>query len=230
MAITTVLLDAGGVILDESKQERLAAKIAAHIIGEIEPNFHESTYWADIAQAVRSFAPNAYRSVVWKYCRGDESLFNRLWEQFDTTWRTDRPPLRLTPRFEREGRALSDDFNLAIAGKYGSEIFDFLGDEGLLDLFVHRFSQDDFAVTKPNPTYLAQIAARCDVLPGECVMVGDRVDNDIVPAKMLGTKTILIRTGIHRDQMPRTPPEMPDVELAGVDGLAAAVRDIARKG
>ena len=41
-------------------------------------------------------------------------------------------------------------------------------------------------------------------------MVGDRIDKDIIPAKMVGMKTIRIKTGIHKNQEPRIPKEIPD--------------------
>lgn len=54
-------------------------------------------------------------------------------------------------------------------------------------------------------------------------MVGDRIDNDIYPAKSLGMAAILFRTGRHRDQQPRTFDEVPDAEVTTVDGLATAL-------
>jgi ribonucleotide monophosphatase NagD (HAD superfamily) len=39
-------------------------------------------------------------------------------------------------------------------------------------------------------------------------MVWDRIDKDIIPAKMVGMKTVRIRTGIHKTQEARTPEEM----------------------
>jgi ribonucleotide monophosphatase NagD (HAD superfamily) len=44
-------------------------------------------------------------------------------------------------------------------------------------------------------------------------MVGDRIDKDIIPAKMIGMKTIRIKSGIHKNQEPRTPDEMPDLSI-----------------
>ena len=35
-----------------------------------------------------------------------------------------------------------------------------------------------------------------DVSPAECIMVGDRIDNDIYPAKLLGMGTVLFRTAV----------------------------------
>ena len=57
-------------------------------------------------------------------------------------------------------------------------------------------------------------------------MVGDRIDNDVIPAKMIGMKTIRVRLGMHAQQEPRTPDERPDVEILSIQELAAAVRKI----
>jgi len=62
----------------------------------------------------------------------------------------------------------------------------------------------------------------------ECIMVGDRIDNDIVPAKLLGMRAILFRTGRHRDQAPRTWEELPDRQVYDVAGLDLALRTLLR--
>ena len=66
-----------------------------------------------------------------------------------------------------------------------------------------------------------------DADPAACIMAGDRIDKDVIPAKQLGMKTIRVRVGLHKGQQPRTPDEIPDAELAGVAGPAAAARHIA---
>lgn len=55
----------------------------------------------------------------------------------------------------------------------------------------------------------------------------DRIDNDVVPAKLLGLRTVLFRTGRHRKQQPRAADEAPDAEVSTVDALAAASGEIA---
>jgi ribonucleotide monophosphatase NagD (HAD superfamily) len=54
-------------------------------------------------------------------------------------------------------------------------------------------------------------------------MVGDRIDYDVVPAKLLGMRTVLLRTGRHRDQQPRSWDEMPDAEVQDAPGILRAV-------
>ena len=61
----------------------------------------------------------------------------------------------------------------------------------------------------------------------ECIMVGDRIDIDIAPAKALGLATILFRTGRHRRQKPRSPAEAPDIEVTDVQELEQAILDLA---
>jgi ribonucleotide monophosphatase NagD (HAD superfamily) len=54
-------------------------------------------------------------------------------------------------------------------------------------------------------------------------MVGDRIDNDIVPAHLLGMRTVLIRTGRHREQQPRTWEERPDADVEDAAGILRAI-------
>jgi phosphoglycolate phosphatase-like HAD superfamily hydrolase len=57
----------------------------------------------------------------------------------------------------------------------------------------------------------------------ECIMVGDRLDADIAPAKARGMATIRFRSGRHRRQTPRSPAETPDFEVTDVAELEAAI-------
>jgi len=46
--------------------------------------------------------------------------------------------------------------------------------------------------SKPNPAYYREIAARIGCAPTECVMVGNDVEMDIVPARRVGMKTFWV--------------------------------------
>jgi len=62
-----------------------------------------------------------------------------------------------------------------------------------------------------------------DVAPADCILVADRLDRDIAPAKARGMATIRFRTGRYRTQKPRTPGETPDLEVTDVAELEAAI-------
>lgn len=50
-------------------------------------------------------------------------------------------------------------------------------------------------VTKPNKKIFEIALEKSNCKPVNAVMIGDRIDNDIVPAKMLGMRTIWIKQG-----------------------------------
>jgi beta-phosphoglucomutase-like phosphatase (HAD superfamily) len=62
------------------------------------------------------------------------------------------------------------------------------------------------------------------VPPADCIVVADRLDRDIAPAKALGMATIRFRTGRYRKQKPRSLAETPDAEVTDVAELEAAIR------
>lgn len=57
-------------------------------------------------------------------------------------------------------------------------------------------------------------------------MVGDRIDDDVVPAKLLGMRTVQLRTGRHRLQQPRCWEETPDAEVTDAAGILADIEGI----
>jgi HAD superfamily hydrolase (TIGR01662 family) len=52
-----------------------------------------------------------------------------------------------------------------------------------------------FGVAKPDPRFFERIARDVGRAPGEIVYVGDRVDNDILPALSVGMQTVFLRRG-----------------------------------
>ena len=50
-------------------------------------------------------------------------------------------------------------------------------------------------VAKPDPEIFRRALERAGCEPDEAVMIGDRLDNDIIPAAKLGMKTVWVRRG-----------------------------------
>jgi FMN phosphatase YigB (HAD superfamily) len=228
-AITTVLLDAGGVILDETDHEKVRVEIAVEVLRTVVPDMDAEHLYSDLDEAIHVFCPRILAYVLWKHLKPDRVAFDRLHDSFRSRWRERRPPLTLMMGLEEELKTISASFDVGIAGQYGRDLLGLLDQSGLLRYFKYRFTQDDFAITKPDPRYLAEIAERCGVDPCECIMVGDRIDNDVIPARHLGMRTVLVRVGLHRNQQPRTPFEMPDEELQSIRGLSQTILNITRR-
>ena len=69
---------------------------------------------------------------------------------------------------------------------------------GILDYFSAIFSSADLGLAKPDPAIFRLALQKTNCLPQQAIMIGDRLDNDIVPAKRIGMKTIWIKQGFSR--------------------------------
>ncbi|MBC8233703.1 HAD family hydrolase [bacterium] len=86
-----------------------------------------------------------------------------------------------------------------------------------LDYFISLcISSTEVGLKKPEPAIfqLALELAKCQ--PHQAVMIGDRIDNDIRPAKSLGWKTIRVLQGFAKMQTPRNPTEEPDFTVSNL--------------
>jgi putative hydrolase of the HAD superfamily len=101
-----------------------------------------------------------------------------------------------------------------------------LGRAGIGDLFDYQGLSGLTGLRKPNPRAFQEAAVALGVPPAACIMVGDRIDNDIVPAKALGMAAILLRSGRHRRQRPRSPADEPDAVVTDVLELEAAITSL----
>lgn len=56
-------------------------------------------------------------------------------------------------------------------------------------------TSQQWGVAKPDPKFFARMAGELAVLPAAIAYVGDRVDNDVVPAHQAGMRAVHIRRG-----------------------------------
>lgn len=222
MKKTTVLLDAGGVLLDEAELEEYVCDLVTDLVSPHCSPYTRDDYWSDTREAILRLCPRTPQYVLRKRTGSDKALYSELWSEY-TDRMKQRPGLRLYAEVAEEVPALAKAYKLVLAGQYGSNVYELLGEHGLAQYFANRLSQADFDITKPDPRYIAQIAERAGVAPAECIVVGDRIDKDVIPAKQNNMGTVFVRTGIYRIQEPRIPDEVPDITLDGLSGLADKV-------
>ncbi len=85
-------------------------------------------------------------------------------------------------------------------------------------LSVYALS-DELQVAKPDKAIFSYALKAANCRPEEAVMVGDRIDNDIIPAKRLGMFTVRVLRGIFKNQRPSKGEELPDVEIDSLSDL-----------
>ena len=92
---------------------------------------------------------------------------------------------------------------------------DFGTEQRLTDFNVHQYinlviASAEEGVAKPDLRIFQIALDRAKCKPEEAVMVGDRIDNDIIPANKIGMTTVWIKQGFGSYAEPKTVEEQPD--------------------
>jgi FMN phosphatase YigB (HAD superfamily) len=84
-------------------------------------------------------------------------------------------------------------YTLALVGNQPAQAERFLAECGLdVDLVA---SSESWGVAKPDPAFFRRVADWVGLEPDRIAYVGDRVDNDVVPAADAGMAAVFIRRG-----------------------------------
>jgi HAD superfamily hydrolase (TIGR01509 family) len=219
-----VLFDIGGPIDTEIAWEATMDRLIREHISAT-----DAATTAAWATAIASHAPNAYQSVVWTLLDHDETRAPLAWSRIAAAARLRRSPPDLRPGIAELLQALhAQGIRLALAANQPVQMLTALADAGLLHLFAVHGLSGLIDLRKPDPRFFLHIADALGRPPEECVMVGDRIDNDIAPARALGMGTILFRTGRHAMQRARSWLETPDVVVHDTAGLRSALGGMVR--
>ena len=117
----------------------------------------------------------------------------------------------------------SRGLKLGLAANQPVTALDNLARHRIDHFFENRGIAGVYGYRKPDVRLFLHACQDLGVQPFECIMVGDRIDNDVAPAKQLGMLTVLIRTGRHREQRPRSWDEVPDAEVKDAPGILVAI-------
>ncbi|GAA1769797.1 hypothetical protein GCM10009834_29880 [Streptomonospora arabica] len=96
-----------------------------------------------------------------------------------------------------------------------------------MDLPADRIHvSEDWGVSKPDPAFFARVVDAAGATPAEILYVGDRLDNDVLPAKRAGLRAALLRRGmlgyLHAG---RPEARQADTVLDGLAGLPGWIAD-----
>ena len=141
----------------------------------------------------------------------DQNAYNKAVEFYGLTkapWNSDDE--FVYPEAENCLSVLSKHYKIGIIAnqELGSEQrLEKLGLFKYIDLVIASAEE---GVAKPDLLIFQIALDRANCKPEEAVMVGDRLDNDIIPANKIGMKTVWIKQGFGGYAEPKTVEEQPD--------------------
>lgn len=159
----------------------------------------------EIAKATISYKPQ-YRTVMKKFNFLEVATYRHELE-------------KLYNDVEFVLQLLSCKYKLGIIANQTDGLIDRLRDWGILEYFSVIISSWDYQIMKPDKRLFEIAVEKSGYKAFENVMVGDRLDNDIFPAKSIGMKTIWIKQGFGGMQRPLTKEYFPDEEISSLKEL-----------
>jgi HAD superfamily hydrolase (TIGR01662 family) len=130
--------------------------------------------------------------TVGKKLLGDE--WHDLYTELSTDLRQRHVELNIPyPGVSEMLDELSKKYKIGLAANQFSECRDTLVARDWLKYFSILGISEDMGLRKPDPEFFRRLLEQSRAAPEDCVMIGDRIDNDIVPAKALGMRTIWFR-------------------------------------
>lgn len=212
MTIDWVFLDVGGIIFrDDSYFTALYESIAAAVPQTTRTDYDEALRGLRAAQAepftdalLRAFVADAGEHP------GVRAAADARWEE------TGHRPGELYPEALDVMRTLAERYRLGCITNHFSWIRDRADEAGFAGLVGAWAISAELGVDKPGAAIFREALRQAGTTPDRAVMVGDRLDRDIVPTKALGMRTIWVL----RNEAPDDPtPEQLAVPDAAVRTL-----------
>ena len=116
-------------------------------------------------------------------------------------------------------RALGKKYKLGIIANQIPGAEKRLEDMGIRPFFDVIVASAEEGVAKPDPGIFNLALTRAGCSPDQAVMIGDRIDNDIAPAKQLGMKTVWIKQGVGQYWNIQGDCETPEYEVFSLSEL-----------
>ncbi len=149
-------------------------------------------YLAQTANVTYEYVYNSAMEFYKQNKKGDLEMF-RLLNIEKAKWNHNDE--RLYPDTEDVLRALSRKYKIGIIANQSLGTAERLENFGILEYIDLVIASAEEGVAKPDKRIFETALKRSNCSPFDAVMIGDRIDNDILPAKLLGMKTIWIKQG-----------------------------------
>jgi HAD superfamily hydrolase (TIGR01549 family) len=113
-------------------------------------------------------------------------------------------------------RSLSNHYKIGVIANQSPGSEERLTRWGLMPFISVCIASAEVGLEKPDPAIFDLALRQAECTASEAVMIGDRLDNDIRPARMLGWKTVRVLQGPGRFQSPRDSLDEPDLTVPAV--------------
>jgi HAD superfamily hydrolase (TIGR01509 family) len=185
--LDVVFLDIGGPLYGDKPYYRALFRA----IREERPDADEDAFWTEFEACRRDQLGPFTLRLVTRFLPKDrhEAVAARgreLWEY---------PPDALQPDVREALPPLAARYRLGVLANQRAWIRETMARDGIARYFDVWAVSEEVGAEKPDPAIFDYAVGAAGALPERCAMVGDRLDNDVEPARRRGMKGIWLLLG-----------------------------------
>jgi len=212
VAIEMVFFDIGGVMYSDT----IYTEALRRALRDLGAEFSDAEFDGEYALA-RAAQSGSFRRQMASRFLGPGADVEAVRDAAVRYWAY--PPDALEPDVKPCLKALAGRYRLGIIANQPSQVRDAMARDGIEAFFEIWGVSADIGLEKPDPRLYAHVLYTAGVSPAHCVMLGDRLDYDVIPAKTAGMRAVWILRG----EAPKDPTAL---QLAEADASVKTLREI----
>jgi len=220
--IKAILFDIGGPIDSEILNDKL---LNLHFIEEFSTHniiIDDSDIENCLARLINNFDKNIYLSLCEYFSNDNHSIKTSVYKNILLRSK-ERDLIRNAPEISKDVievlKYLSINYKLGVVANQTLNALKSLKNTGINKYFNSFEVSESIGFNKPDERIFLYVMNMLKVSNEECIMIGDRIDNDIIPANKLNIFSIRIKTGRFTYQVPRDISEKPKFEIDNLSEL-----------
>jgi len=226
--------DIGSTLTDEGPFEKFMLEYVFKTMRDMKLDLNRQVFDETLREVVetRKLGGGGYRSLIKElvlFFTDDMNQVKKIVEAYDTYVSKKYVEMQvLYPEIRGVLKQLAGKYGLGVIANQPKETTKLLENLGLTRFLKVVVLSEEVGFSKPDPRiflYTLEVA-RCK--PEKAMMVGDRLDNDIAPAKHLGMLTVRVKRGMMIYQKPLGETEVPDYEIYSLKDLIGILENLNR--
>lgn len=210
--IEMVFLDIGGVMYDDT----IYARAFQRALREAGAVFNDAEFDREYS-LIRAEQSGSFRARLTERFLGPDADLESVRRIATRYW--SYPPSALEADVKPTLELLAPRYRLGIIANQPSEVRSAMSRDGI-DVFFDTWAvSDDLGVEKPDPRLFELAIKTAGVTPSASVMVGDRLDYDVIPARSAGMLAVWMLRGEAPDSPTRD-------QLARCDRAIRSLREL----
>src|SRR5579871_3430144 len=198
MAIEWVFFDIGDVLFDEDVPHLYHFHLMVLAMRRHGVEVSWDDYRMQIRQSVQTSPDSAIEAAA-RHFVPDDALWDQIRQESQEEYKTARKPHPYGLLLDNITAVVQDlrrDFRLGIIANQHPPVLQALDTYGIGRHFDVKAINEVIGLSKPDPAMYRWALEQAGCAPERAMMIGDRPDNDIAPARALGMPTIRFQRGV----------------------------------